>query len=166
VSRFVYTARLVPLDQDVTVRDQNGEPLRLVYREDTLALQAKRPQNIDVLLQHDRDLPIGRLSSLLTHRGWWIGTFTVDDERIEFEVGDPVSVGAITLPWGSGAPILKEVSVVTRAKVEGAQIINKDRLPSLPAAQGASGSRAAAGELIHGGQKIVRYFTPPEIVIR
>jgi hypothetical protein len=155
MGRYVYTAKLVPLDRPVTIPDQNREPLTVIYREDTLALQAKRPQNIDLLLEHHRDLPIGKLSALHVDRGWWLGTFTVDDERIELEVGDPVSAGVYVLPWGSGEPILREVSLVTRAKVDGAQIVRKDRLPDLPAAR-ASDPSAAAGEVIHGGQVIRR----------
>lgn len=165
--KFVYTARLVPLDQPITISDQDNRPLTVTYRADTMALQAKRPKDVAVLLQHDRSLQIGQMTSLLVHRGWWLGTFILDRfEGIEFEVGDPVSVGAYVFERGSGEPIVREISVVTRARVEGAQIIMKDRLPDLPVARVPSDQPAASGEIFHGGQKIRRYFTPPEIVIR
>jgi hypothetical protein len=148
--RFVYTARLVPPDRPVTLPHQNREPLTVTYREDTFAIQATRPQDINVLLTHDRDLATGKLGALLVHRGWWLGTFTVDVEGIELEIGDPGSAGVYVFEQGSGSPLLREASLVARAKVEGAQIIRKDRLLNLPAVRVPSDPPAAAGEIVLG----------------
>jgi hypothetical protein len=66
-------------------------------------------------------------------------------------------MGVVLFERGSGSPILKEVSLVARSRVAGAQIISKNRLPDLPAARANSSSRPAApGEVILGGQHIRR----------
>jgi hypothetical protein len=149
VSRWLYTAQFAPLDKPVSIPDQNGRPIHTVYREDTFALQAKRPSDIKVCLQHDRSMEIGKLGSLIAHRGWWLADFTVDVEGIEFEVGDPVSAGSYVFDNGSGNPIMRELSIVTRARIDDAKIIRKNRLPDLPARRGVPPSPpAAAGEIV------------------
>jgi hypothetical protein len=50
----------------------------------------------------------------------------------ELRVGQPVSVGLVSLSVGSGVPILSEVSIVTKGAVDGACITRRHELKPVP----------------------------------
>ena len=77
-------------------------------------------------LGRPRPSPAHRQASppLYTNRDWWCCDFMLGPEcpdDIEFEVGQPVSVGLSQLKIGSRGTFLREVSIVRRGAVEGAR---------------------------------------------
>ena len=79
-------------------------------------------------------------------------------DDIEFEVGQPVSVGLRHAQIGSGEPFLREISIVPRGAVKGAEVTSRDVLEP-----------AAADQFTGGGMRLqsrrppVRLRLPPAL---
>jgi hypothetical protein len=151
--RYLYDAKLVPIGQPVNLHDEHGRPDFYTFDEKSFEIERTRPSNVNVCLKHDRSKRIGKLTNLIPFRGWWICDFTIDPAlRSELRVGQPVSVGLVSLSVGSGVPILSEVSIVRKGAVEGACITSRHELkPSTPRSKPSPAARKptpAAGEVI------------------
>ena len=77
-------------------------------------------------------------------------------DDIEFEVGQPVSVGLSYLKIGSGEPYLREVSIVPARAVKGAEITERSEIK--PTAPPPRATADPAREVTYGGPIIRRYF--------
>jgi hypothetical protein len=66
--------------------------------------------------------------------GWWCAEFMLDRDvpNVELEVGQAVSVGLDYLKIGSGEPYLREISIVPRGAVEGAEVTRRVALEPVP----------------------------------
>lgn len=160
--RYFYDAKLVPIGQPVNIPDEQGRPGLYTFTETSFAIERTRPGNVAVCLKHETSKRIGKLATLIPHRGWWICDFMLDPAlRSELKVGQPVSVGLSILSVGSGVPILSEVSIVPRGAVDGACITRRHELKSVPIPPADKPSTAAAAapprvaarpvEIIHRG---------------
>ena len=80
-----------------------------------------------------------RPSSTVPHSEDARGSFMLDRDvpnDIEFEVGQPVSVGLSQLQIGSRGTFLREVSIVRRGAVKGAEITKRHEIKESAATSG------------------------------
>lgn len=155
--RWVYTARLVPLDVPVRIPTIAGTPTQALttFDETTFALERTSPTRIPVLVNHDRTLDVGRLARCYPEDGWWHVAFALDrDIREELRVGQPVSAGITENKWGS--LFLDEVSIVPRGAVQGAQVVDRIDIGPFVQRSAAPTGRTPGDEVIHGGGIIRR----------
>jgi hypothetical protein len=118
----------------------------------------------EVWVDHDRALRIGQVLALYVSRDQWIcADFHINDatDDIDFEVGQPISVGLDLIKETS--TFLREVSIVSRSAVEGAQITARSEIK--PTAPPPTADRDQPGEVFYGGPIIRRYFET-EITVR
>ena len=165
MTRYLYSARLVPIEKPVCVPFVDGSPPELsTFTDESFEVERTSKTKPPIYVNHDKGLQIGRVGLLSRDGGWWCADFMLDadvPEDIEFEVGQNVSVGIQQLKIGSCGTFLQEVSIVRRGAVKGAQITRRfalepKRLAESPAAAPTS---AVAGEVIYGnGKTITRYF--------
>lgn len=149
--RYVYTARLVPIGVPVRIPVEDGSAPELqTFTDWSFEIERTSRTKPEIWIDHDRSLRIGRVGMLYRHAEWWSADFLLDAEvpdDVTFEVGQPVSVGLSQLKIGSGGTWLREISIVSRAAVQGAEITSRFAFePSV-----------SEGEVIHGGAPIVRY---------
>jgi hypothetical protein len=158
-TRYLYSARLVPIGTPVRIPYLVGGGSKVsTFTAEDFAIERTAKTKPPVWVAHDRNLGIGRIVQLYTDAGreWWCACFAMAREvpdDVEFEVGQPVSVG---IHQGrSGGTYLDEISIVPRSAVKGAEITrryafeparNPTPLPDLPAAGPTTSDRAAAGE--------------------
>jgi hypothetical protein len=137
----IYVARLAPLDRDIAANSQKrGLTLEHCHAA-IFALERKRPDRVQVLLDHDERRVVGHLDTLTARDGWLEGTFRLDERSTwsgvaenRLKVGTPVSVcytPTASSDWmrdGIRRMVcaeLHEVSIVPRAAIPGAEIILK-----------------------------------------
>jgi hypothetical protein len=169
VRRYIYTAKLLPIGKPVKIPCEDGGPCVSTFNDTSFEIERTSKTKPEIWVNHDRDLRIGNVAMLYTHRDWWMCDFMPDrdcPDDIEFEVGQPVSVGLSQLKIGSRGMFLHEVSIVRRGAVEGAEITSRWEIKETPPPP-ATKRAEPAGEVIYGnGQLLRRYFTPPAITIR
>ena len=124
MTKYLYQARVLPVGRPTTLPDDAGRPVTFVFDQDNFSLSRSRAHDIPVCIGHDHGLEIGNLRSLTPNLGWWVACFELNDELgIEFEVGQPVSVG---LTWHDrSVPSVEELSIVRRGLVDGAAITHR-----------------------------------------
>jgi hypothetical protein len=125
------------------------------FTDESFEIERTSKTKPPVCLNHDKNLRVGRTAMLYRHAGWWCADFVLDDDvsdDIEFETGQPVSVGLSDMQVGT---YLSEISIVRHAAVKGAEITRCFALEPKPAeadrspaAVRASSDRAAAGEVV------------------
>ena len=115
--RWSYWARILPV----------GTPVRIPYRDgslgvlrscegDVFSCEQTSPHHTKVLVAHDRALSLGKLKRLYERAGWFWCEFDVNPVLdVEFDVGQPVSVGLSEWKWGGIS--LDEVSIVSPARL-------------------------------------------------
>ncbi|HEX5585417.1 hypothetical protein [Gaiella sp.] len=168
MSRYIYTAKLLPIGKPVNIPYEDGGRCISTFHDKSFEVERTAKTKPEVWVNHDRDLRIGNVAMLYTHRDWWMCEFMLSREvpaDIEFEVGQPVSVGVSQLQIGSRGMFLREVSIVRHGAVEGAQITSRWEIKETPPPP-ATKRAEPAGEVIYGGPTVRRYFKPPAIVIR
>jgi hypothetical protein len=140
-TRYLYSARLVPL----------GAKVRGVTYDARAFSTLTRP--INVCVNHDRELVVGEVGVLYHDReGWHCCDFTIDPTipDVDIEVGQPISAGLDIMVHGDnpGAPFLREVSLVPRGAVKGAEVFARGVIPPAPTASPtavSASNRAAVG---------------------
>jgi hypothetical protein len=146
MTRYLYSARLVPVGKPVRIPFEDGSAGELATFDDQ-AFKVERASKAkpEIWVNHDKALRIGEVILLYRQDGWWCCDFAVPDVRdgISFEVGQPVSVGLSRLKIGSRGAWLREVSIVRHGAVAGAEIteryaVKPDRAASRPAASRAT----------------------------
>jgi hypothetical protein len=125
----------------------------------------------EIWVDHDPAIRVGKVWALYTSRGWWMCDMALDPELPnELEVGQPLSVGLSYLRIGSGEPYLREISIVSRGAVPGAEITRRSELPPpapkpqpTPAKPLAARAPAAAATalVIHHPERSVTLSRPP-----
>ncbi len=162
MKRYIYEAKLLPIGEPVRIPFDDGTPCAetLTFNDKSFEIERTSKTKPEIWLNHSRDLRIGKVAMLYTSReGWWCCDFVLDrdvPDDLEFELGQPVSVGISQLKIGSGEPYLREISIVRRGAIEGAEITRRFEinpapvkqplsLTSSPAAVRAS-TRAVAGD--------------------
>ena len=160
MSRYIYTCKVVPLNTPVRIPFlvADGRPAEPVTFDDqSFELERTAKTKPPVCLNHDKDLQIGRIVQLFRDQdgAWLCAHFALDPDvpdDVEFEVGQPVSVGLSNLKYGT---YLREVSIVRRGAVKGAEITRRFALdpkpaeaPRAPAAVVSSSKPTAVGEVI------------------
>ena len=136
MTRYIYTARLVPLGRAVRIPDADEPTRRDVYEFTTESFTLERTSKgrvrIPVLVDHDPALRVGEVGLLYVRRDWFCADFQLDrdiPDDIEFDIGQPISVGIDKLLIGSEGVFLREVSLVSRAAVSGAEIVSRWPIP-------------------------------------
>jgi len=162
VSRYIYTAKLVPIGKPVRIPFQDGSPTELsTFTDKSFELERTAKTKPEVWINHDRNLRVGKVAALYRHRDWIWCDFMLDrdcPDDIEFQVGQPVSVGLSQLKIGSRGTFLREVSIVRHGAVPGAQITSRWEIkPEPETAKPLHGAaRASEGEVIYGGATLRR----------
>ena len=156
----------MPLGVPVRIPFEDGGPQELsTFTDSSFELERTSKTKPEIWVDHDRALRIGNVAALYTNLDWWCCDFMFGPEcpdDIEFEVGQPVSVGLSQLKIGSRGTFLREVSIVRRGAVEGAQITRRWEIPESPPAK----CTEPVGEVIYGGATIRRTLKPPTITVR
>jgi hypothetical protein len=159
VTRYIYEAKLLPIGEPVRIPVNEAEPRRWetsTFDDKAFEIERTAKTKPEVWVNHNRALRIGQVVMLYVSRreGWWCAEFVLDRDvpNVELEVGQAVSVGLDYLKIGSGEPYLREISIVPRGAVKGAEVTRRVALEpapvrptSSPAAVSAS-NRAAVGE--------------------
>ena len=105
MSRYIYSAKLVPIGKPVNIPFENDGTLGIsTFTDKSFEIERTSKTKPEIWVDHDRDLRIGKIGMLYTQREWWCCDFWLDREvpnDIEFEVGQPVSVGLSHLLIGS-----------------------------------------------------------------
>jgi hypothetical protein len=139
VTRYLYSARVVPVGKPATVRGDQGQPVTFTFDEHDFSVTRtilRTGGDIPILLNHNSDLRIGRLRSLESGRTWWAASFELDDTHgVEFDVGQNVSVGLKWFVEDASAPRVSELSVVRRGRIPGAEITHRVAAPALKPAE-------------------------------
>ena len=164
MTRYLYSARLVPIGKPVRMQFNDGSPPELMtFTDESFEIERTSKTKPAICIDHNKDLRIGRVGLLYTDGGpssprWWCADFMLDvdvPDDVKFEVGQSVSVGLSQLKIGSRGTFLDEVSIVPRGAVEGAKITRRFALEPKPAeaqrspaAGSTSSDRTAAGEVI------------------
>ena len=128
VSRYIYTAKLVPIGVPVRIPSEDDGSCVSTFDDKSFEIERTSKTKPEIWIDHDRELRIGKVVMLYTHGDWICCDFHLDrdvPEDIEFEVGQPVSVGLSHLKIGSRGTFLREVSIVRRGAVEGAEITSR-----------------------------------------
>jgi hypothetical protein len=150
MTTVVWTAKVVPLDTHES------------WSISDFAAASERPWRIPVLINHDPALEVGPLYLIRERAGWLEADLTLDDTPLGREaaermrIGQPVSVGARELMGNVPLRWVRELSLVERAAVPGAQVIGRREHRSSTTMPPAATTRAAAGEVIYGGPVIRR----------
>jgi hypothetical protein len=174
----VWTARVVPLK---TGADR--------WTSDDFTVARERPWKIPVLVGHDAALQVGRLHEIRERAGWIEADFILDDTQVGREaaehmrIGQPVSIGARELTGTVPLRWARELSLVQRGAIRGAEIIGRRELrpttaPTPTAARATAGNwgpGAIVRDMPDGTQEITfpragprfrREFKPPTITVR
>jgi hypothetical protein len=164
VSRYIYTAKLVPIGKPVNIPDQETrQPCISTFDDKSFEIERTSKSKPEVWVDHDRNLRVGKVGALYVQRGWHWCDFQLDrdvPDDIEFEVGQPVSVGLSQLKIGSRGTFLMEVSIVRRGAVQGAEITSRWQIPETPpppATKRTEPKRTKpVGQVIYGDGTLVR----------
>lgn len=148
--KYLYQARLLPLNKPVNVPNQNGEPWRSTFTEDTFALESASRRH-PVWANHKASVVIGETHSLITRDGWWQCDFTLDTALTdELEVGQPVSISLMHVAGvPDDHPFIREVSIVPDGAVDGAEITSRRALEPAPKPEPARTQTPKAVQVIH-----------------
>ena len=85
-----YTARLVPLDVQVSVPSKpDREPWHYTFTTETFAREKGSKRVIPVCDDHQRHKVIGKVDRLIAQLGWWECEFNLDPGQDELERGSP-----------------------------------------------------------------------------
>src|SRR5689334_14046341 len=108
---YVYTARFAPLHRDISVPHERTGPV--VLDETTFAAWMHEPWDVNVCVDHDPNLKIGRCSDIRVKDGWYEADFILHQSisDLELEVGQPVSLGARKMNTANGVVLLSEISI-------------------------------------------------------
>jgi hypothetical protein len=166
VTRHIYTARLLPIGRAVRIPDAD-DATRRTYTFNNRSFEIERTSKTkpEVWIDHDPALRIGNVGMLYTQRDWWCCDFTLHrdvPEDIEFEVGQPVSVGLSQLLIGSRGTYLREISLVRRGAIEGAEITSRYEIKETPPPPPAQWKQTRA-RLQALGIDVSNYRPPPPL---
>jgi len=129
VTRYIYSARLVPIGKPVRIPFEDGSPPEPeTFTDESFEIERTSKTKPAIWLEHDKGLRIGQAVVLYRHEGWWCADFALDadvPDDITFEVGQKVSVGLSRLKIGSGGAFLREISIVRHGAVERAEITRR-----------------------------------------
>lgn len=155
-----FLARLAPVDRTVHIREP-GAGIADVKLTRT-ALDAQRPlvgDDIPVLLGHDGNKRVGRVTGLTVAAGWYVAALQVDPGANELvRCGQPVSVAldleqtSRTNDWTSIERVhsarLTEVSICRRGAIDGAEVfaVIPPRKPAVARTGEGTVYRSARGE--------------------
>lgn len=136
--RCIYSARLVPIGKPVRIpAEDGGTPIVSTFTDKSFEIDRRSKTKPEVWMNHERALRIGHVAMLYTQRDWWCCDFMLDrdvPDDIDFDVGQPVSVGLSQLKIGSRGTFLTEVSIVRHGAVEGAEITRRYEIKETPPA--------------------------------
>ena len=136
--RHIYETRLVPLGKPVSipvVGDGTSRLMTLTFNDKSFELERTARTKPEVWVNHDRALRIGQVAMLYTSREFWCCDWLPDrdiPDDIEFEVGQPISVGLSQRKIGSGEPYLRGISIVRHGAIEGAKIVRRSEIKPAP----------------------------------
>jgi hypothetical protein len=134
--RYTYSARLLPIGRTVNVPKLDGTPDFSTFHEKSFEVERTSKRLPDLCVAHDRDTIIGTIQMLYVYRDWWCCDFSLDPALPnELECGQPVSVGLDVIGSGHGSPFLREISIVPRGAVKGAEITSRVALKPKPVEQ-------------------------------
>ena len=74
MTRFLYSARLVPMGRPVNIPNEDGTPSFETFHDKSFELDRKAKTKPDVCLNHDRAMVIGKLAMLYTSDNWCAAT--------------------------------------------------------------------------------------------
>jgi hypothetical protein len=167
MTRYLYTAKLAPIGKPVRIPTEDGGTTRwktYTFTNDSFKIERESRRKPEVWVDHDRALRIGQVLALYVSRDQWLcADFHINEAPadISFEPGQPISVGLDLIKETS--TFLREVSIVSRSAVEGAQITARSEIK--PTAPPPTADRDQPGEVFYGGPIIRRYFET-EITVR
>jgi hypothetical protein len=79
VTKYLYSARILPIGRPVVIPDEKGgRRERVTFTEDNFTIERKSRNPAKVLLDHDLIKQIGKVQTLWRHEGWFVADFTLD----------------------------------------------------------------------------------------
>jgi hypothetical protein len=93
VSRYIYTAKLVPIGKAVKIPCEDGGPCVSTFNDKSLEIERTSKTKPEIWVGHDQNLRIGNIAVLYTHQDWWMCDFGLDRGAVFASRGaDAVSV--------------------------------------------------------------------------
>lgn len=166
MTRYQYSARIVPVGRPVVMPMKGGGRERMTFTEESFSIERESRRPIRLLLEHDVLMQIGNVGRVRRQGEWFVADFELQPEITEvLHVGQPVSPGLSV--FNSGGTYISELSVVSHGAIAGAEITSRRALlprqpePKPPAKLAAavptgSDRTGSAGDVFYGGPLIRR----------